>query len=163
MPQPTPPFRYPPSPPVDLVEDHHGTPVADPYRWLEDDDSPETAAWTAAQNALTRAVLDGPGRDAVRARLRELFDYPRHSVPIRRGDRLFFTRNPGLLNQPVLCVQEGAGGEPHVLIDPNALSEDGTVALTAFAPSEDGGLLAYALSAHGSDWQEVRIRDGSSS
>ena len=142
-----------------LVETLHGIQVPDPYRWLEDAASPQTQAWVGAQNALTRTLLDGPARDVFVRELTERFDYPRTLAALCRGDRFFFTRNPGLLNQPILYVQEAPrGAEPTVLIDPNALSADGTTALTAIAPSPDGRLLAYALSERGSDRQIIRIR-----
>ena len=142
-----------------LVETLHGVPVLDPYRWLEDAASPETRAWVDAQNVLTRSVLDGPARDAFVRELTGCFDYPRTVAALCRGNRFFFSRNPGLLNQPVLHVQDGPRGvESKVLIDPNTLSADGTTAVTAIAPSPDGQLVAYALSEHGSDRQVIRIR-----
>ncbi len=153
------PFKYPQARRSDLVEILHGVPVADPYRWLEDDASPETRAWVAAQNALTRSVLDGPARDALVQELTGLFNYARTTTLLRRGDRYFFTHNPGLLNQPRLYVQERGAGPERVLLDPNLLSEDGTTALTAFEPSPDGALVAYALSEHGSDRQVIRVRE----
>ncbi len=154
------PFRYPPTRTEDLVEILHGVPVADPYRWLEDADSPETRTWVEAQNALTRSMLDGPGRDALVRELTGLFNYPRTATLLRRGGRYFFTHNPGLLNQPRLYVQDGeqAIGQARVLLDPNELSADGTTALTAIAPSPDGSLVAYALSEEGSDRQVIRVR-----
>jgi prolyl oligopeptidase len=115
--------------------------------------------WVDAQNALTRSALDGPERDAIRRRLSELYDYPRVGVPQRKGARFFYSRNPGLLNQAVLYVREGAAGAERVLLDPNALSTDGTSALTAAEASPDGALLAYAVSHSGSDWQELFVRD----
>jgi prolyl oligopeptidase len=150
---------YPDAHRASIVDDYHGTRVADPYRWLEDADAPETRAWVEAQNALTRRCLDGPQRDAIRKRLSELYDYPRVSVPQRKGGRYFYTRNPGLLNQAVLHVREGLSGAERVLLDPNTLSSDGTAALTAAEPSPDGALLAYAVSHSGSDWQELSVRD----
>lgn len=138
---------------------YHGVRVEDPYRWLENPDSTETIAWTEAQNSLTRSLLDGPIREALRAELQRLYDYPRASAPVPRAMRYFFTRNAGLQNQPELFVQEGLDGTPRPLIDPNALSGDGTIALTEWEPSEDGRYLAYALSSRGSDWQDVRVRD----
>jgi prolyl oligopeptidase len=148
--------RYPHARVDPLVETLHGVPVPDPYRWLEDAASPETQAWVEAQNALTRSVLDGPARDALVRELTRLFDYPRTAAPQRRGGRYFFTHNPGLLNQPLLYVKDAAG--PRVLLDPNLLSADGTTALTATSVSPDGALIAYALSDHGSDRQEIRVR-----
>jgi prolyl oligopeptidase len=151
-------FRYPPARIDPLVELIHGVPVADPYRWLEDDNSPETKAWVDAQNALTRSMLDGPKRDALVDDLTRRFDYARTVAAYRRRDVYFFSHNPGLLNQPVLYVREGRDGAPRVLVDPNRLSEDGTTALTAIAASTDGSLLAYAISEHGSDRQTIRVR-----
>ena len=112
-------------------------------------------AWVDAQNALTRSYLDGPRREAIKARLTELLDYPRVSVPEKQGTRYFFTRNSGLQNQSVLYVREGLAGAERILIDPNALSPDGTVALTGTAPTQDGALLGYSLSRSGSDRQEI--------
>jgi prolyl oligopeptidase len=150
---------YPDAPRAPTVDTYHGTPVADPYRWLEDADAPDTVRWVDAQNALTRSALDGPERDAIRKRLAELYDYPRVSVPERKGTRYFYARNPGLLNQAVLYVREGLAGPERVLLDPNLLSDDGTAALTAALPSPDGALLACAVSHSGSDWQELFVRD----
>jgi prolyl oligopeptidase len=140
-----------------VVDDYHGTRVADPYRWLEDADSPETGRWVAEENALVREYLDGPARDAIRRRLAELYDYPRLSVPERRGGCYFYFRNSGLQDQSVLFVREG--GKERVLLDPNTLSADGTVALTLAAPTRDGRLLAYAISRSGSDRQEILVRE----
>jgi len=150
-------FQYPSARRLSLIETLHGVEVADPYRWLEDAASGDTRAWVDAQNALTRAHLDGPRRDALVTRLRALYDYPRTLTFAGRGGRYFFTHNPGLLDQPILYVQDGADAEPRVLLDPNTLSADGTTALTAYFPSPDGTLVAYALSEHGSDRQIVRV------
>jgi prolyl oligopeptidase len=153
------PFRYPPARIEPVVDVLHGVPVADPYRWLEDAESSDTRAWVEAQNALTRSLLDGPEREALIAELTVRFNYPRTLAALYRGNALFFTHNPGLLNQPVLFVQPRSGlVEPRVLLDPNRLSEDGTTAMTAIVPSPDGRLVAYALSEHGSDRQVIRIR-----
>ena len=151
-------FRYPPARVDSLVDVLHGVPVPDPYRWLEDAGSRETRAWVEAQNSLTRKVLDGPRRDALLRELTRLFDYPRTLAAHRRGDLYFFSRNPGLLNQPIQYVYRGADASARVLLDPNQLSDDGTTALTAVVPSPDGRLIAYALSEHGSDRQVLRIR-----
>jgi prolyl oligopeptidase len=132
--------------------------VEDPYRWLEDPDSAETMAWTEQQNAFTRSIVDGPLREELRRNLQRLYDYPRSSAPVPRGNRYFFTRNSGLQNQPVLYVVDTPGAAPRVLLDPNTLSSDGTIALTAWEPSPNGRRLAYATSARGSDWQDVRVR-----
>ena len=157
-------FRYPPARIDPLVDILHGVPVPDPYRWLEDAHSTDTQSWIEAQNAFTRAALDGAARDALVADLTTRFDYPRTVSACRRREKYFFSHNPGLLNQPILWVQDGVDGEARVLLDPNRLSEDGTTALTAIAPSPDGALLAYAISEHGSDRQTIRVRrvpDGS--
>lgn len=148
-----------------VIDDYHGTKVPDPYRWMEDIASPETRSWFEAQNREARAHFDAiRAHGRISARLTELWDYPRHvtpvcPVPVRRKDRVFFMKNEGLQGQPVLYVQTGLDGEPAPLIDPNALSSDGTIALTRFSPSHDGRLLAYSLSQSGSDWQEIRIRE----
>ncbi|MEP6592419.1 MAG: S9 family peptidase, partial [Acidobacteriota bacterium] len=152
-------LSYPASPAADVVDDYHGVRVADPYRWLEDAGDSRTQAWVAAQNALTRAELQGPARRRLVERLTRLYDYPRTGVPFRRGGRYFFSHNTGLQDQPVLYVQDGPAGTPRVLIDPNTLSAAGPVALTAVAPDEDGGRLAYALSESGSDRQTLFVRD----
>ena len=150
---------YPPSKVGPVVDNYHGARVADPYRWLEDLDSPETAAWVAAQNRLTQGFLGSlPGVSAFRERLTKLWNYPRSGVPFREGGRTFFTRNSGLQNQSVLHVQDRPAATPRVLIDPNTLAADGTVALTSVNVSRDGRLLAYGTAAAGSDWNEIRVR-----
>lgn len=151
---------YPFSKQQDLVEDIHNVPVADPYRWLEDIDSDETRAWIESQNRLTYGYLDGlPFRAKIRQRMTELWDYEKYTAPIQRGGRYFYTYNDGLKNQSVLVWMDELDAGPRVLLDPNQLSGDGTVALTGFAVSPDGRLLAYGLSASGSDWQEWRFRE----
>ena len=151
---------YPETLKIDQVDDYHGRRVPDPHRWLEDTYSPETNAWIEAQNKLTFAFLeDIPEREKIHARLTELWDYPKAGAPFQRGGRYFQFRNTGLQNQDVLEVQEALVGEGRVLIDPNSLSPDGTVALTSLAVSEDGHWLAYATSASGSDWLTWRVRD----
>jgi prolyl oligopeptidase len=152
-------LAYPPARKDTVVDDYHGTRVADPYRWLEDADSPETVKWVEAQNGLTRSYLEGPTRDALKKRLTELFDYPRVGLPEKQGKRYFYTRNPGLQNQSVLYVREGLDGKERVLLDPNTLSPDGTVALTSTSPTQDGSLLGYSLSRSGSDRQELLVRN----
>ena len=153
------PLRSPPTRRDDVVDDYFGTKVPDPYRWLEDDRSPETETWVKAQNAATRAFLDAiPERAAIRARLERLWDYERFAPPVKRGGRYFYERNAGLQNQAVLYVADGLDAPPRVLLDPNALSTDGTVALHGWAPSEDGTLLAYGVSDAGSDWITWKVR-----
>ena len=153
-------WPYPPARKADVVDDYHGTKVADPYRWLEDPDSEETRAWVAAQNELTFGYLRAwPHYQTIKKRLTQLWNYERYSVPRRVGDRYFFSKNDGLQNQSVLYVQQELDGEARVVLDPNKLSADGTVALRTQAYSRDGSLLAYGLSSSGSDWQEIRIRN----
>jgi len=152
--------RYPASRTVDVVDDYHGTKVADPYRWLEDADAPETAAWVTAQNELTFAHLAAiPGRDAIRARMTALWNYERYETPARKGDWYFYKKNDGLQNQPVVYKQNVASGETSVFIDPNTFSQDGTVALTVLEFSDDVRFAVYGRSVAGSDWQEFFVRD----
>src|SRR3954462_14718192 len=142
---------YPVAKTGDTVDQYHGTAVADPYRWLEDAESPDTQAFVEAQNKLVRAFVDGPTRDQIKARLTELINYPRFSPPRKEGDRYFFSENEGLQNQSVLYVAKTSDGqEARVLIDPNALSKDGTVALSGTTYTDDGSLLAYGVSSGGS-------------
>jgi prolyl oligopeptidase len=154
------PIAYPPTKRVDHVDEYHGQKVADPYRWLEDVNSEETKAWVAAQNKVTRAYLDAsPVREPIRQRLTELWNYERFTPPLKRGGRYFFTRNDGLQNQAVLYWSESLTGEPKVLLDPNKLSNDGTVALADWEVSDDGKLLAYGLAGAGSDWREWKVME----
>ncbi|UCG49337.1 MAG: S9 family peptidase [Phycisphaerales bacterium] len=152
-------LAYPPAKEDSVVDVYHGARVPDPYRWLEEADSPDTRAWVTAQNELTAEFLSVSARDRIEARLTRLMDYARYSIPHKRGGRYFFWKNDGLQNQSVFYVHEGLTGEPRVVINPNLLSKDGTVAVTATAVSEDGKLLAYGLSRSGSDEKEVRIRE----
>jgi prolyl oligopeptidase len=153
-------LQYPNTPIVDQVDDYHGTLVSDPYRWLEDANSPETKAWIESQNRLTQSFLkDIPSKERIRKRLTTLWDYPRALAPHKVGGKYFQLRNTGLQNQDVLYWMDSLDGEKHVLLDPNELSEDGTIALTNWEVSKDGNLLAYAVNASGSDWQIWRIRD----
>ena len=159
-PVPHTPFAYPPARRSDQADDYHGTLVADPYRWLEDPDAPEARAWIEAENALTFGFLEAiPARDQLKERLTRLWDYERYGQPHLQGGRYFYGRNDGLQNQSVLYVSETLDGTPRVLLDPNTLSGDGTVALAGYAVSEDGKRLAYGLSGAGSDWTEWRVRD----
>ena len=151
-------MNYPPTRKVQQVDDYHGTQVADPYRWLEDDHSAETLAWVKAQNDLTFGYLDKiPFREQIKRRLQELYNYPKYGIPSRTGEYYLWSKNDGLQNQSVLYVQQGLQGTPRVLIDPNALSNDGTVRLTAGEPSQDGRYFAYYLSRGGSDWLEGHV------
>lgn len=153
------PARYPNTPTVDQRDTYHGAAVGDPYRWLEDTDDPQVRAWTEAQHDLARSLLDDlPGREKYHNRLTEVWNYPRIGQPVERGGRLFFTKNDGLQPQSVLYVRDEDGRE-RVLLDPNTLSDDGTVALMEWEPSLDGRLLAYNLSESGEDWRFARVRD----
>ena len=157
-------FVYPPTRQSDQVDDYHGTLVPDTYRWLEDTDSPETRAWIEAQNALTFGYLESlPERESIRKRLNELWDYAKVTAPYHKAGRFFQLRNSGLQNQDLLYVMDAPGGIPRaeggrILLDPNTLSSDGTVALVGWEVSPDGRWLAYATASSGSDWQTWRVR-----
>jgi prolyl oligopeptidase len=154
------PLVYPQAAKVEHVDDYHGTPVSDPYRWLEDPDSEETKAWVEAENKVTFAYLEAiPARERIKERLTQLWDYEKYGVPFKKGERYFYFKNDGLQNQSVLYTLTNLDGEPTVLLDPNILSEDGTVALAGLSISENGKLLAYSLSTSGSDWQEWKVRE----
>jgi len=153
-------LHYPPAHTVDVVDDYHGTKVADPYRWLENPDSADTRAWIEAENKLTRSFLDDiPVRAKIKQRLTELWNYPKYGAPVKEGGRYFFSKNDGLQNQSVLYVQDSLDGQPRVLLDPNKLSADGTVALGGMSISHDGKLLAWATNVSGSDWRTWYVRD----
>jgi len=143
-----------------IVEDFHGTKVSDPYRYLEDDQDPDTLSFIAAQAARAEAFLSAiPSREAIKQRLTELWDYPKFSVPRKVAGKYYYLRNAGLQNQAVFYSLNTLGSAPEMVLDPNTFSSDGTVALTATSVSEDGKLLAYACSESGSDWQRVYIKD----
>jgi prolyl oligopeptidase len=153
-------LKYPFTRKTDQVDNYHGTRVADPYRWLEDVDAPETLEWIMSQNALTFAYLEQiPARAQIRQRLTNLWDYARAQAPHKRGGRYFQLRNSGLQNQDVIVVLDSLESEPRWLLDPNTLSEDGTVALNTWSVSPDGCWLAYSVSVSGSDWQTWKIRN----
>jgi len=157
---PTAKLTYPPARKDSTADVYHGVKVPDPYRWLEDADASQTQAWVAQQNKLTSDFLTGiAAREKIKARLTHLLNYPRYSAPYKKGDRYFFWKNDGLQNQSVLYTQETLEGKPRVVINPNLLSADGTVAVTTTAVSEDGNLLAYGLSRSGSDRRDVKIRN----
>jgi prolyl oligopeptidase len=142
-----------------LIEQLHGVDVVDPYRWMEEPDTPELRQWIEDQNRLTFSLLEQiPRRQEIRDRMTELWNYEKYGIPFKRGSRYFFTYNEGLKNQSVLYWMESLDAEPQELLDPNTLSEDGTVALMGYAVSKDGRYLAYGLSASGSDWMEWRVR-----
>ena len=153
-------LEYPKTKKVEQMDDYHGTKVADPYRWLEDDNSAETKAWVEAQNKVTFAYLNTiPEREKIKNRLTELWNYERYSAPFKRGGKYFYYKNDGLQNQSVLYVANSIKDKGRVLLDPNTLSADGTVALSGTSISDDGKTLAYGVAVSGSDWQEWRFRD----
>ncbi|MBD2356986.1 S9 family peptidase [Tolypothrix sp. FACHB-123] len=161
-------LTYPPSRQSDRVDNYHGTLVPDPYRWLENPDSPETRSWIAAQNKVTSAYLNQiPAQEKIRQRLTKLWNYERYSIPFKEGEssgnvsqqRYFYFKNDGLQNQSVLYTLKNLDEQPKVLLDPNKLSEDGTVALSGLGISNNSQFLAYGLSTSGSDWQDWKVRD----
>jgi prolyl oligopeptidase len=152
-------YAYPEARRDEIVDDYHGTPVADPYRWLEDPASAESRAWTEQENALTREFLDVEPRERILERLKSLCAYSRWSTPFRRGQRLFFWKNEGLQNQPVLYWLDESTQNSDMLLDPNTINSQGIVSVVSVDPTPDGQWLAYSLSQRGSDWQEVRIRN----
>jgi len=153
-------LAYPPTRAGDVVDDYFGRKIADPYRWLEDLDSADTAAWVAAQNKVTFAYLESlPQREAIRKRLTELWDYQRTSVPVQEAGQLWFQQNSGLQRQAPLFRQADMKGPPTLVIDPNTLSPDGSVQMAQWSPSPDGRYLAFTLAKGGSDVQDVHVRD----
>ena len=142
------------------VDVYHGQKVKDPYRWLESLDAPETKNWVEAENKVTFDWLNRlPQREKLRARLTDLWNYEKYSSPTREGSRYFFSKNDGLQNQSVIYSTPTLTGAPAVLLDPNTLSKDGTVALGGLSISRDGKLAAYGLASAGSDWQEWHVRE----
>jgi prolyl oligopeptidase len=155
-------LAYPQTRRQDVVETQFGTQVADPYRWLENDvrQDKEVAEWVAAQNRVTDAYLESvPGRDRLKQRMTELFNFERVGVPRKEGGRYFYQRNTGLQNQSPLYVRDSLNGPERLLIDPNTWSQDGATALAEWVPSEDGRYLLYAVQDGGSDWRTVRVLD----
>jgi prolyl oligopeptidase len=153
-------LTYPATKKVEQIDDYHGTKVADPYRWLEDANSAETAAWVAAENKVTQSVLGQiPQREQIKARLTKLWNFERYGVPYKEGGRYFYQRNDGLQNQSVLYTLPALNAQPRVLLDPNTLSTDGTVALAGTAVSPNGKYLAFGTAVSGSDWNEWHVRD----
>jgi prolyl oligopeptidase len=151
---------YPQSERGTQVDDYHGTKVADPYRWSEGIGTPQVKHWVESQNALSQPILEGnPAREKIKQRLTTLWNYERYDVPVKRGGRYFYLHNDGLQNQSVLFVADSLDAKPRVLLDPNKLSGDATVALGEYVPSPDGKLLAYGLSDGGTDWRSWHIRD----
>jgi len=154
------PLTYPKAPRSDTIEDYHGTKVADPFRPLEDLDAPATRTWVEAENQVTFRYLESiPERGTIRRRLTELWDFERYGPPVQEGGRYFFQYNTGLQNQGVLYTTDSLDASPRVLLDPNTLSADGTVALADSRVSRDGRYLAYGIASAGSDWNEWMVRD----
>lgn len=150
-------LSYPETRKVDTVDTYFGTPVSDPYRWLEDDLSDKTANWVSAQNKVTFSYLEQiPFREKIKERLKQVFDYERVSAPFREGDWEYFYKNDGLQNQSVLYRRK-PGGEAEIFMDPNKFSEDGTVSLAGASFTKDGSLLGYMISIGGSDWRKVMV------
>ncbi len=153
-------LKYPETLKGDVEDEYFGTMVKDPFRWLEDDNSAETAEWVKAQNELTFAYLETiPYRDKMKQRLTKIWDFPRESAPAKKGDKFFYYRNDGLQNQSVLFYKNSLKDEEVEILDPNTLADDGTVSLSAVSVSDDGTYLGYAISRAGSDWQEIFVRD----
>jgi len=153
---------YPTVATVDQVDVQHGVPVADPYRWLEDDvrENDDVRAFVDAQNVITFAYLDTlDTRAPIRARMQQIWNHERYGLPETAGDRIFFERNDGLQNQAVLYVQDGVDGEPRVLLDPNTWSDDGATALANYVPSPDGRHVVYSVQDGGTDWRSLHVID----
>jgi len=153
-------IEYPDAQKVDTVDVYFGREVADPYRWLEDDNSAETAEWVEAENKITFDYLkEIPFRQQLKERLTEIWNYPKYRVPFKRGNKYFMQKNDGIQNQDVLYIMDSMDDVPEVLLDPNKLSEDGTVALSDVSVSKDGKYLAYSTSSGGSDWNEINVME----
>src|SRR5208282_5242053 len=151
---------YPPTRTDKVIDKLHGVEVADPYRWLEEADNPEVRAWVEKQNAYTRSLLDQlPGREKIRERLSALLDIGSLGTPVPAKGRYFYSKREGKQNQAILYVREGLRGKERVLVDPNQLAADGTVALDWWFPSRDGILLAYGLSRNGNEQSTLHVRD----
>jgi prolyl oligopeptidase len=153
-------LTYPVIKTVEQVDDYFGTKVADPYRWLEDDNAPEVKEWVKEENKVTFAYLESiPFREKIRQRITEIYNYPKYTSPFRAGEYYFFFKNDGLQNQFVIYIQKGLDGKPEVFIDPNKLSPDGTVRIGLVGFSKDNRYVACSRSEAGSDWQELRVME----
>ena len=153
-------FKYPAAPTSNQVDDYNGVKVADPYRPLENPDSPESRTWIEAENMITFDFLKTiPERDGIKKRLTEVWDYERFGVPFKDGGRYFFSKNAGLQNQNVIYTTTNFSGTPRELLDPNLLAKDGTIALGGLDVTDDARLMAYGLATAGSDWQQWKVRD----
>src|ERR1035437_1666138 len=151
---------YPKTKKIEFSDTYHGMKVPDPYRWLEDDNSAETKEWVKAENEITHAYLDAiPFRSKIRERLEKIWNFPRYGTPSKENKYLIFSKNDGMQNQSVLYIQDGLTGTPRVLLDPNKLSANGTVALGGTAVSHDGKYFAYSIARAGSDWNEIYVME----
>lgn len=154
-------YNYPNTRKENVTDDYFGSKIADPYRWLEDDNSTETKAWVEEQNKLTYSYLDKiPFRSNIKQRLTEIWNYEKASAPFKKGDRFFWYKNNGLQNQSVLYSQKDTCCDKgEILLDPNTLSTDGTVSLGSISISKNAQYLAYGISKAGSDWVEIHVKD----
>jgi prolyl oligopeptidase len=158
----TPTIAYPETKRVDVTEEHFGQTISDPYRWLENDvrNDREVAAWVESQNKVTNDYLNTlPGRDVFRDRLKQLYNYERFSIPVKKGGRYFYLHNSGLQSQQVLYVRDSLDSAGRVLIDPNTWAKDGAIALAEWSASDDGKRVAYAVQDGGTDWRTIRVLD----
>lgn len=153
-------YNYPTAEKVDSVDTYFGHKVSDPYRWLEDDNSEQTAQWVAAQNKITHEYLSKiPFREDLEERLSEIWNYPKYGVPFKKGDNYFFFKNDGVQNQSVMYITNNLDDDAEVLLDPNKFAEDGTIALAGFGVSKDGKFMAYSTASGGSDWNEIYVME----
>ena len=151
-------LSYPETKKVDTINTYFSVEVADPYRWLEDDNSDETKAWVVEQNKVTETYLDSiPYREKIKERLTSIWNYPKYGTPFKKGGKYYFYKNDGLQAQYVLYKSDSLDGEAKVFLDPNTFSDDGTVALSGISFNKEGNLLAYSISSGGSDWREVFV------
>ncbi len=152
--------KYPETKKTDHIDEYFGVKVADPYRWLEDDRSPETAEWVKTENNVTFDYLEKiPFRNDIKEALTKIWNYPKEGIPFKAGSRYMVFKNDGLQNQSVLYIMDGLNGEPRVFLDPNTMSKEGTTAIGSLSLSNDNKYLAYTVSSGGSDWREIRIKD----
>ena len=153
------PSKFPEARREDVTDNYHGTTVKDPYRWLEDPDSAETKAWVTAQNKVSKTFLGKTNRLKLIEKLTKVWNYERHGAPFKKGKRYFYSKNDGLQNQSVVFWSNSPTGKEQLLLDPNALSKDGTVALAGYTVSDNGKHIAYGVQEAGSDWTEWRVRE----
>lgn len=153
-------YNYPTAEKVDSVDTYFGHKIPDPYRWLEDDNSEQTAQWVAAENKITNEYLSKiPFREDLEERLSEIWNYPKYGVPFKKGDNYFFFKNDGIQNQSVMYITNNLDDDAEVLLDPNKFAEDGTIALAGFGISKDGKFMAYSTASGGSDWNEIYVME----